>query len=257
MTLDLSSDELRRVTAEIEREHDRSLRPLADALGRIFDTDEVPSGTKADVVLGGLPRRRFLRVGATAVAATAVLAACGDDDEAPGAAETTSTTKKPAAQSDLTTLRTASSLELVAVATYDQAVKSGLVTTPAVVEAARAFLRHHKEHAALFQGLTKKLGGQPYTEANPAVTQQLAPRVAGLRSERDVLGLALELERAAAATYLASVGTFDDISLNEAIMSVGGVESRHAAVIAGVISQPAVPGAFATTAGAIAPGTGI
>lgn len=257
MSLDFSTDELRRATAEIEREHDRSLRPLADALSRLFGTDGVPAASKADAVLGGLPRRRFLRIGATTIAATAVLAACGDDDEGPSAAETTSTTKKGAAPGDLTTLRTASSLELVAAATYDQAVKSGLVTTPAVVEAARAFLRQHKEHAALFEGLTKKLGGQPYTEPNPAVTQQLAPRVAGLKSEQDVLNLALELERAAAATYLASVGTFDDTSLNEAVMSVGGVESRHAAVIAGVLGQPAVPGAFATTAGAVAPGTGI
>jgi rubrerythrin len=256
VSLDFSHDELGRATAEIAREHDRSLRPLADALERLFSTPEVSSRTRSDVVLGGLARRRFLRIGATAVAATAVLAACGDDDT-PGAAETTSTTEKAAAAGDLTTLRTASSLELVAVATYDQAIKAGKLTTPTVLEAARSFMRQHKEHAALFQGLTKKLGGQPYTEANPAVTERLAPRAAGLKSEQDVLALALEVERAAAATYLAAVGTFENVSLNEAIMSVGGVESRHAAVLATVLGQPAAPAAFGSTAGAVAPGTGI
>jgi hypothetical protein len=257
MSLDFSRDDLRRATNEIAREHDASLRPLAAALDRLFGTAGVSSDAKGDVVLGGLARRRFLRIGATSVAAAAVLAACGDDDEAPGAAETTSTTEKKGAAGDITILRTAASLELVASGTYDQAVKAGLVTTPTVLEAARSFLRQHKEHAALFQGLTKKLGGQPYTEPTPAVTQQLAPRVAALKSEQDVLALAFELERAAAATYLASVGTFEDVSLNEAVMSVGGVESRHAAVIATVLGQPAVPGAFGSTAGAVAPGTGI
>ena len=255
---DVSRDELGRATREVQAEHERAIRPLAAALDRLFGTDEVSSAARSDVVLGGLARRRFLRIGATTVAAAAVLAACGDaDGSGSEAAETTSTTEKAGAAGDITVLRTASSLELVAVATYDQAVKSGLLTTPAVVEAAKTFLRQHKDHAAVFESLTKKLGGKPYTTANPVVTQQLAPRLAGLRSERDALTLALELERSAAATYLASVGTFEDLKLNEAVMSVGGVEARHAAVLAGVLGQPAVPGAFGTTAGAVPPGTGL
>ena len=142
-------------------------------------------------------------------------------------------------------------------AVYDQAIKSGVVTTPAVLEAARTFMGQHKDHAAIFEALTKKLGGEPYTTPNPAVTQPLQPRTAALAAERDVVSLALELERAAAATYLSSVGTFGDTSLNEVVMSVGGVEARHATVLAAVLGQPGVPAAFATTAGAVAPGTGL
>jgi rubrerythrin len=132
-----------------------------------------------------------------------------------------------------------------------------LVTTPAVTDAARVFMDQHKDHAATFEALTKKLGGEPFTTANPAVTQQLQPRIAGLGNERDVLALALDLERAAAATYVAAVGTFGDTSLNEVVMSVGGVEARHAAVLAGILGQPGVPAAFAGTTGAVAPGTGL
>ena len=253
---DFSRAEVRRATREVAVEHARSLRPFRDGLARLFDRADVPDGVKADVVLGGLARRRFLRIGATSVAAAAVLGACGGDDD-DAATEATTTTVPKATPADVTVLRTASSLELVAASVYDQAIESGLVTTPAVTDAARTFMSQHEDHAAVFEALTKKFGGEPYTEPNPAVTQQLQPRVAALASERDVVALALELERAAAATYFASVGTFGELSLNEIVMSVGGVEARHAAVLAGVLGQPGVPGAFATPAGAVAPGTGL
>jgi rubrerythrin len=254
--LDFSHDELRRATRDLASEHTQTLRPFRDGLSRLFDRTDVPTAMKADVVLGGVARRRFLRIGATSVAAAAVLAACGGGDDDESASEPTTTTAKPSA-ADITVLRTASSLELVAVAVYDQAIKSGIVTTPAVLEAARTFMGQHKDHAATFEALTKKLGGEPFTTANPAVTQQLQPRVAALAAERDAVALALDLERAAAATYLGSVGTFGDTSLNEVVMSVGGVEARHATVLAGVLGQPGVPAAFATTTGAVAPGTGL
>jgi hypothetical protein len=201
-------------------------------------------------------RRRFLRIGATSVGAAAVLAACGAGDDAETAVEPTTTTAKPS-PADVTVLRTASSLELAAVALYDQAIKSGLVTSPGGTERVRTFMAQHKDHAAVFEGLTKKLGGQPYSEPNPAIVQQFQPRLAALTAEHDVMMLALELERAAIASYLSYVGTFADRSLNEAVMSVAGVQARHAALLAAGANQPAFPGAFATTEGAIAPGTGL
>ncbi|MEY2568302.1 MAG: hypothetical protein QOE35_2831 [Actinomycetota bacterium] len=258
---DFSRDELARATRDIASAHARSLRPFRNGLVRLFEDDRVPDDVKSDVALGGLARRRFLRIGATSVAAAAVLAACGNDKKSGtaggAAAGTTSTTAKAPSAGDIAVLRTASSLELVAVNTYDVAIKSGLVKTPAVSDAAKAFMSQHKDHATIFESLTKKVGGDPYTNPNPAVTGQLAPRLAAVKSEQDVVALALDLERSAAATYLAAVGSFADTSLNEAIMSVGGVEARHAAVLATVLGQPPVSGAFATTAGAVPPGTGL
>ena len=254
--LDFSADELRRSARAITREHRASLRTFRNGLARLFEGDDVPRDLKADAVLGSLARRRFLRIGATSVGAAAVLAACGGGDDDEAATEPTTTTAKPS-PADVTVLRTASSLELVAVSVYDQAVKSGLVTTPAITEAARTFMSQHKDHAAIFQALTKRLGGEPFTTPNPAVTTQLQPRVAALKAERDVVALALELERSAAATYLGFVGNLVDESLNETVMSVGGVEARHATVLAGVLGENGVPAAFATTTGAVAPGTGL
>jgi hypothetical protein len=127
------------------------------------------------------------------VAAAAVLAACGDDDDSARGAATTTTTVKPGAAGDVTILRTASSLELVAADAYDKVVKAGLITTPAVLDAAKVFMEQHEDHAALFESLTKKLGGTPFTEPNPALSQQLAPRVTGL--SRHLRGVRRRLRR--------------------------------------------------------------
>jgi hypothetical protein len=254
---DIGRDQLRRDLRAIDAEHRRTLRPAEEVLSRLFEDERAggPASAKADVVLGGLHRRRFLRVGGLSVAAAAVLAACGSDEKSSDA--TTSTTEKAAAPGDITILRTASSLEHVAIDAYTAAGKSGLLTTPAVVDAAKLFLTQHQAHAKLFEAQTKRLGGQPFTVANPVLAQQLAPRLAALEREQDVVALALDLEKAAAATYQASVGNFDDITLNEAIMSIGGVEARHAAILAAVLGQSPAPNAFASTQGAVPPRTGL
>ena len=60
-----------------------------------------------------------------------------------------------------------------------------------------------------------------------------------------------------AETYQADVGTFKDPSLNAAIMTVGGVEARHAALLRSVLMQTPVPKAFQVTDMAVQPGTGV
>jgi hypothetical protein len=71
------------------------------------------------------------------------------------------------------------------------------------------------------------------------------------------VALALDLETIAAQTYQSNVAMFGDAKLNAAIMSVGGVEARHAAILAGVLGQPPVPKAFQVTDKAVAAGTGV
>ncbi|MEQ1701128.1 MAG: ferritin-like domain-containing protein, partial [Ilumatobacteraceae bacterium] len=158
---------------------------------------------------------------------------------------------------DIVLLRTASSVEHLAVAAYQIAIDSGLVTTAAVGDAAKLFQSHHMEHAAFLEAATTAAGGEAFTEANAAVLAALQPTIDGLMDEQGVLQLALDLERAAAATYQSAVGTVMDVSLNKALMSVGGVEARHAAVLAGVLAQVAVPRSFGTTDGAVPAGTGV
>jgi hypothetical protein len=261
--MDISSEYVRREAQESQIEHNASMKTMRDLVSRLFGDSRESGIAKADFATGGLNRRKFMQIGGLTVATAAIFAACGsDDDKSSGAAadskDSTETTMGGGdAKGDITILRTASSLEVLAVAVYQKAIDSGLVKTTAVADAAKLFQSQHKEHAALFQGATKKLGGKEMTEPNPVVMQSLQGPIAALKDETGVLQLALMLEQAAAATYQSTVGAFKDVTLNQAAMSVGGVEARHVAVLSSVLNQPAVPKAFQTTDGAVAAGTGV
>jgi len=131
-------------------------------------------------------RRGFFQLGGTSIAGAALLVACGGDDDTAGpdvdAADPTAVpaegTEEPTAapddggggnEMDLVLLRTATSLELAAVAAYQAAVDtaSALGITAPVAEAATLFQSHHAEHAAALQGATEQAGGTPYEEPNP------------------------------------------------------------------------------------------
>lgn len=256
--MDISNDFIRREAAASQIEHVSAMRQMRELVSRVFGAGGRPGAAKAELVTG-LDRRGFLRVGGMTVASAAIFAACGDDDDESAAAPAggDDDEKKMGAEGDITILRTASSLELLAVDVYQTAIDSGLVTTKAVADAAKLFQEQHREHAGLFTGATKQLGGEPFEEANPAVLQQLQPAIAALRDEAGVVKLAYDLENVAAATYFSTVGGFEDVSLNQAAMSVGGVEARHAAVLASVLNLPAAPKAFFTADGAVAAGTGV
>lgn len=265
----MNHDHIRREARAIEADHRASMNPFANALSRFLDNESRRADDTAAAVLGGLSRRSLFRIGGVTIAGGALLAACGSDDDSSGATAPSGTVggTTPATQpsgtaaedmtDDVIILRTASSIEELAVAAYQLAIDSGLVTTAAVGDAAKLFQSHHMEHSQLFQAATKKAGGKPFTEANPAVLAALQPTIDALQDEAGVLMLALELENAAAQTYQSNVGMVLDLSLNKALMSVGGVEARHAAVLAGVLAMDPVPRSFGGADKAIAAGTGV
>ena len=259
--MDISNEFVRREARESQAEHRSSMRTMRDLVDRLFGDSNESGIAKADFATGGLNRRRFMQIGGLTVATAAVFAACGSDDSDNGSTsaegDTATTMGGKGADSDISILRTASSLEVLAVDVYQKAIDSGLVKTAAVGDAAKLFQAQHKEHAELFQGATKKLGGEAFDKANPVVLQSLQGPIAALKDEKGVLELALMLEQAAAATYQSTVGAFKDLSLNQAAMSVGGVEARHVAVLSSVLGKPAVPKAFQTKDGAVAAGTGV
>jgi hypothetical protein len=261
--MDISNDYVRREAKESQVEHASAMRSMRDLVSRLFDGNTSESGfAKADFATGGLNRRRFMQVGGLTVATAAVFAACGTSDKKSTSASSSDTTETTMggsgdAKGDIQILRTASSLEVLAVAVYQKAIDSGLVKTAAIADAAKLFQSQHQEHAGLFQGATKKLGGEAFDKPNPVVLQSLQGPISQLKDEMGVVALALMLEQAAAATYQSTVGAFKDVTLNQAAMSVGGVEARHVAVLSGVLSQPQVPKAFQTKDGAVAAGTGV
>lgn len=257
---DISSDFVRREARASEVEHRSAMKSMREIVARLFGDSNECGLAKADFATGGLNRRRFIQIGGVTVATAAVFAACGTDDTrqaAGGENDDTKDKKEPPSQNDIKILRTASSLEILAVEVYTRAMDTGLVKTAAVIDAAKLFQGHHKEHADLFKGATKKLGGEPMEDPNPVLLQSLEEPLKALKDENGVIELALMLEQSAAATYQKSAGQFEDLSLNTAVMSVGGVEARHVAVLLSVLGQPGAPKAFHTTDGAIPAGTGV
>lgn len=246
-----SRDEVRRQLRAARIEHDAAMAPWREALLRIFGSDrELPASAKAQLL--GVPSRRgFLKIGGATVLGAAVLAACGseavpDVSESGAPNDATTTTADPAdTDFDLDLLRTATSLEILAVNTYQAAIDSGLVITPDVVDAAVLFRDQHDDHAGALQQATTDLGGTEYTEANSFLQESVIdPALADLTDQDSVIDLALTLETAAAETYAWAAGQLSTTTLRQAIMGIGGVEARHMAVLRGFQNAEQVPVAF-------------
>ena len=208
----------------------------------------------SDHINATFDRRRFFQVGGLAAAAAGLAACINGKGSGTAASTTTSTTL--ATKGDVTALRTASSIEALLVQAYQKILDANLVTTPALLDNIKLFQTQHKAHLTFFESATKRGGGSAYGDPNPALAAAIAQQVAGLGSERDAIQLVYTLEKQAAATYQADIGTLDDPALHEAVMSVGGAEARHVAVLAPSVGQSPVPGAFAGTDGAVTAGTG-
>jgi Ferritin-like domain len=199
-------------------------------------------------------RRRFLQIGGT-LSMGAVLAACIGGGSSKSSRDSSGGAR--GRRADATITRTFTSVEAVAVLVYTTALDSGLLTTSAVANVAKLFRSHHQEHAALFVGTTRDLGGAPFTDPNPIVLQQVQPVLDDLRDEITAVNLALDVETILADTYQATMGTFSDKSFNVAAMSVGGAAARHAAALAQALGAPPVPQAFETTDRAVPAGYGV
>lgn len=264
--MDINSDFIRRELDEIAHHNDVAMALQSEALTRMVETDELNEDEKDELITGGLGRRRFLKFGGIAVATSAVFAACGNSSKTSTASTSTTappTTAAGSASTDITALRTASSLEVLAVQTYQKAIGSGLVTTAAVGAAAKSFMEQHGQHAAAFESATTKAGGQAYTQPNPVVSAQvITPALAMVKTENDVVALAYMLESVASQTYQSAIGLMTKAAYNSALASVLGVESRHQALLGLVLNNatmyPSYPAnGFQTVNNAVKVGTGV
>lgn len=245
--MDLNRDELRRELKAIDADNRAIMPRWYDALRQIVGGGTTMS-TEAKAALLGVPapgRRQLFKIGGATIMGAAVLAACGGDDE--GSSDTTVGGEAAAEPSgdnmDLPLARTAASLEKLAVDTYQAGIDSGLVTTAAIGEAATLFQSHHQEHLDALNAAISDAGGKEITQPNVAVFDaMIQPALTAASVEADIVELALELENAAAQTYVFSAG-LDGLStpaLRSTIMTIGGIEARHAAILQ-VAAQQASP----------------
>jgi Ferritin-like domain len=258
---DLNNDEIRRQLRAVDRMNNDVVPRWRDALARLIGDDQLSTNDKATIFGVPSPNRRDLfKLGGASILGVAVLAACGSDKaDAPAVTSGSGTT--PAATTggttpmvttpvtqpmdtsgpsttagadsgamDLTLARTAASLEKLAVDTYGTA--AGLIKTPAILAAATMFAGHHQMHLDALNGVITAAGGTAITQMNQAVYDALVkPALDTAKSETDAVTLALALEEAAAQTYVFAGGALSTPSLRSTIMTIGGVEARHAAVL--------------------------
>jgi hypothetical protein len=248
--MDLNRDELRRELKAIDADNKAIMPKWYDALRRITHSGGTMS-TDEKAALLGVPspgRRQLFKFGGAAIMGAAVLAACGSDDDGGGGTDTTegggeTTTTVANPSMDIPLARTAASLEKLAVDTYQVGIDSGLVTTMAIADAAVLFQSHHQDHLDALNGAIKDLGGDEVTEMNQVVYDALVkPAVDAAAAEADIVQLALDLELAAAQTYVFAAGKegLSTPELRSTIMTIGGIEARHAAVLR-VAAQAASP----------------
>lgn len=254
--MNFSRDEVRRQLRATRAEHEATMGPWQEALRRIFGTDGVPTEAKAQFL--GMPSRRgFLKIGGATVLGAAVLAACSSDGElvesgVPEGATTTADTSET--EFDTNLLRTATSLEILAVDTYQTAIDSGLIGQAAILEAFTLFRDQHDDHRAALQQATEDYAGAgtAYEETNQFLQDTVVgPALEALTDEDSVISLALRLETLAAESYVWSAGRLSTTTLRQAIMGIGGVEGRHQAVLRGFLEEEQVPDAFENTDEAI------
>ena len=143
-----------------------------------------------------------------------------------------------ASATDVQILQTASSIEVLAVATYKTALTLPFIggsSANAVVKAfATMTMQQHMQHLDAFNAAITGLGGKPQTNPDPALQKVVAAAVPGLTSPGPVVALALELEQGAAETYVADVAALSDANAKKVTASIMGVEAQHASVLLAV-----------------------
>ncbi len=195
-------------------------------------------------------RAQFLKVagGTGAAGALAIfVAACGGSDKKSSSGSSSSSPKKKTTsadtKSDIAIVNYALTLEHLEAAFYKQAIESGEVKTPAVVEAAKVIYQDEQEHVAALMATVKQLGGTPAA----APKTKFDAVIKG--GEKMILTTAATVENLGASAYLGQAGKIKNKDILAAALSIHTVEARHAAVLNTVIGKSIVPdGAFAKPA---------
>jgi len=137
---------------------------------------------------------------------------------------------------DVQILQTASSLEILAIATYAAALKLPFIKNgnKVIVAFAETTMSQHSDHNQAFQKLTEGLGGTVRTKPSEkylAVVEKTKPM---LKGPADVVKLAATLEQVATETYLNDLNMFTDKEALGVMASVMGVECQHLATLRAV-----------------------
>ena len=185
---------------------------------------------KQDTRSSFLPsRRQFLgQAGAGTLSASAIilLAGCGTAGAKPNKAE----------NQDVGILNVALGLEHEGIAAYQLGAQSGLLEKP-VLQTAVLFQDHHKAHRDALIATIQKMGGTPVKELSLGDYAK-ALKAETLKSQADVLNLAVKLELGAANAYLGVIPAFKDSGLAKVAARLAADETMHWTTLNSALGRP-------------------
>ena len=188
-------------------------------------------------------RREALKLGGLTISATAFLAACGSGrggDDAPGRVGFAPPIEELGdfPIDDAVLLRTASSLELTAIAVYEAVLDTGLLDGD-LTDLVERIIENHQMVADEMGVLTESVGGVAWECTNPWYMERtVAPLLAAVLDSdnpmRDIINTAVVLENIAAATHQTLAIELIDADAAQATLAAAKLESRHSAHIVAV-----------------------
>jgi len=211
---------LRRLARDVDDRHREAMGTFAD--------DVLPAAAP-----GSTTRRDLLRTGAvlTMAGAAVTFGPLVGSAVAASAASTTTTTTTPLrpTDADVALLAFARSVELVAVAGYQVAIDSHHIGISDLVDVARLFQSHHREHAGALSAMMA--GGAAPGQPNKALLDAFGPKFTAATDATTLFTLAFQVEMAAAATYLGFLGQLEATQPGTLVASILPIEAAHAVVL--------------------------
>lgn len=178
-----------------------------------------------------LSRRGFIVLAGGSVAAAPLLAGCGSD----------SANGEPGdlGDGDVGILNYALMLKYLQADFYAKLAKSNLLSAEDERTMGK-FGEEEDEHIASLRKEVEKLGGEPAEKLDTRFT---------LKTRKEALELAGELENVGAAAYLGQLPKIESDTVLGTVLSIHSVEGRHASAIAQLLGEEFTPdGAFAKPA---------
>lgn len=215
--MEISERELRRLAGAVDEQHRDGMVTMA---ADIADLHAETRLLRRDVL-----RRAGIGAGALAIGSAMVPFA----GLLPAAAQ-----EQAAELTDVDIAAFAESIELAAVEAYKTAAAGGKLQ-PAVVQVGNTFAGHHAEHAKAFAGYARASAtGKP----NPGLLQAIGGQLSAAPDQKAILQIALDVENAAAATYLFALGALEDAVALQLTATILPVESQHAVVLGEALGKP-------------------
>jgi len=254
----ITETELARMTNDLDDTHHETLPTMRDSLAEWSDSDGDIRRGITRLVSTPSSRRAFLLGGGAVLGGVALVGSGAGSGLAAAATRTSAAVPAASGQKltgDLAVVALAASLENLAVGTYqagiDAATKGSLgAVPPAVVTFAQTAQSHHKDHAAAWNAVLTGAGKQAVTGVDMTVKKSVDKAFAKVTDVPGLAKLALDLEDAAAATYLAAIDVVKNPAGIKTAASIQPVEMQHAAVLHFLLGEYPVPDAFAKRNGA-------